>query len=325
MSRSNLHDRSIVIDGLIVSRWSRELFEAMRTGGLTAANCTCSVWEGFEESMRAVGQWKLWLRENDDLICQIYTVEDIAQAKAQGRVGVILGWQNSDGFGEDVRTVALYAELGLRVVQLTYHNANAVCAGCLETIDRGLTDFGHELVEALNEIGILMDLSHVGPQTSIDAIRASKKPLAYTHCAPKALKDHPRNKTDEELRMVAEVGGMVGVTMFPPFMPRGSLSTLDDYLDVIEYVINLCGEEQVGIGTDFTQDVTPERMAYFLRYKGHGRQLLQPKGAVFPEAFCRIEQYPNLTNAMLGRGWNEGRIARVLGENWLRLFGEVWS
>ncbi|WP_346891193.1 dipeptidase [uncultured Roseibium sp.] len=324
MPQPNLHSRSTVIDGLIVSKWSRKLFEAMQAGGLTAANCTCSVWEGFEDSMRAVGQWKQWLRENDDLIRQVYTADDIEQAKAEGRVGIILGWQNSDGFGEDIRTVALYAELGLRVVQLTYHNANSVGAGCLETIDRGLTDFGHELVAALNDAGILMDLSHVGSQTSADAVRVSKKPLAYTHCAPKALKDHPRNKSDEDLRMVADSGGMVGVTMFPPFMPRGSESTLEDYLEVIEYVINLCGEEQVGIGTDFTQDVPPEAMAYFLHYKGYGRSLLQPKGVVFPEEFKRIEQYPNLTNAMERRGWSEDRISRILGANWTRLFREVW-
>lgn len=324
MAQQDLHGQSVVIDGLIVSKWSRSLFEAMQAGGLTAANCTCSVWEGFEDTMRAMGQWKLWLREHDDLIRQVYRVEDIAKAKAEGRVGIILGWQNSDGFGEDIRTVALYAELGLRVVQLTYHNANAVGAGCLETRDRGLTDFGHELVAELNRTGILMDLSHVGPQTSADAVKASKKPLAYTHCAPKALKDHARNKSDEELRMVAESGGMVGVTMFPPFMPKGSQSTLDDYIGVIDYVINLCGEEQVGIGTDFTQGKTAEDMAYFLHYKGTGRSLLTPKGAVFPEDFGRIEQYPNLTRAMQRHGWSEARIERILGGNWMRLFGEVW-
>ncbi|MGN5666443.1 membrane dipeptidase, partial [Xanthomonas citri pv. mangiferaeindicae] len=81
----------------------------------------------------------------------------------------------------------------------------------------------------------------------------------------------------------------------------------------------------VGIGTDFTQDMSSADMAYFLHYKGYGRSLLTPKGAVFPEQFSRIEQYPNLTTAMLRRGWSEGRIARILGENWTRLFGEVWN
>lgn len=325
MTEASLHERLTAIDGLIISHWGRPLFEAMRAGGLAAANCTCSIWEGFEPSMKAIGQWKLWLRENADLIRQVYRVDDIAAAKAEGRVGIILGWQNSDGFGEDLRTVPLFAELGLRVVQLTYHNANAVGAGCLETVDRGLTDFGHELVAALNDEGILIDLSHVGRETSLGAIRASRKPLAYTHCAPMALKDHPRNKTDAELRLVAERGGMVGVTMFPPFMPKGNASTLDDYLDVIDYVVNLCGEEQVGIGTDFTQDVPPEGMRYFLHYKGTGRRLLEPKGAVFPAEFARIEQYPNLTRGMQRRGWPESRIVRLMGENWLRLFREVWG
>jgi len=325
MTATALHDRLTVIDGLIVSNWSRALFEAMREGGLSAANCTCSVWEGFEPSMRAIGQWKQWFREHDDIITQIYTVDDIARAKADGKVGVILGWQNSDGFGEDIRMVSVFRELGLRVVQLTYHTANAVGAGCLERIDRGLTDFGHELVDALNTEGILIDLSHVGTQTTLDAVQASKRPITFSHCAPKTLKDHLRNKTDEELLLVARKGGVIGVTMFPPFMSKGNESTLDDYLDVIDYVTNLCGEEHVAIGTDFTQDIPPERMRYFISYEGHGRRLLEPKGAIFPKDFSRIEQYPNLTARMENRGWPERRIVRLLGENWVRLFRDVWQ
>jgi len=148
--------------------------------------------------------------------------------------------------------------------------------------------------------------------------------VAYTHCASMALKEHPRNKTDAEMRLVAEHGGLVGVTMFPPFMRRGSESTLDDYLDAIEHIIGVCGEEQAAIGTDFTQGLTAADFAYLLRDKGYGRQLIQPKGAVFPPDFGRIEQYPNLTAAMERRGWPAARIGRLLGGNWLRLFQEVW-
>lgn len=321
----SLHRRSVVIDGLIVSNWGRALFEAMHSGGLTAANCTCGLWEGFEASMRAIALWKQWFREHGDLITQVYTVDDIHRAKREGRVGIILGWQNSTGFGEDLRFVPLFRELGLRVVQFTYSTANMAGSGCMESVDRGMTDFGRDLVETLNAEGILIDLSHVGTATSLDVIAASRKPVAYTHCAPRALKEHSRNKSDEELRLLAERGGMVGVTMFPPFMRRGSDSTLEDYLDAIEYCIDLCGEENVAIGTDFTQDVSPEGMRYFLHDKGYGRRLLQPKGVVFPKDFARIEHYPNLTAFMERRGWSAARIERVLGGNWLRIFAETWQ
>ena len=321
-----LHSKSIVIDGLIISRWSRSVFEAMHAGGLTAANCTCSIWESFEASMHAIAEWKQWIRENSDLITQVYGVDDISRAKRENRVGIILGWQNSTGFGEDLLYVPVYRELGLRVVQLTYSTANMAGSGCHESIDRGLTDFGRDLVDSLNRERILIDLSHVGGQTSMDAVRASRKPVCYTHCAPYALKNHPRNKKDEELLAVAEGGGLIGVTMFPPFMRRGNESTLDDYLDAIDYVTNLCGEDAVAIGTDFTQDVTAEGMSYFLRDKGRGRPIGQPKKSVtFPPDFSRIENYPNLTSAMLKRSWAENRIDKVLGKNWLRMFGDIWS
>jgi len=324
VSSDKLHRDAIVVDGLIVSKWGRPVFEAMRDGGLTAANCTCGIWEGFEASVGAIADWKQWFREHADILLQVYKVEDILRAKAEGRVGVILGWQNSVGFGEDLRRVPIFAELGLRVVQMTYHTANMAGSGCLESHDRGLTDWGRDLVAALNAEGILIDLSHVGDETARDIILASAQPVAYTHCAPLALKDHPRNKSDAAMRLVAEHGGLVGVTMFPPFMRRGSESTLADYLDAIEYIVDLCGEEQVAIGTDFTQGMQPQDFAYMLRDKGYGRQLLQPKGAVFPADFARIEHYPNLTEAMAARGWSHTRITRLLGANWLRIFREVW-
>jgi len=322
---SALHRQSIVIDGLIVSNWSRKLFGEMRDGGLTAANCTCGIWEGFVPSMQAIAEWKQLLADNADLITQVYSAADILRAKQEGRVGIILGWQNSTGFGEDLRMVPLFRELGLRVVQMTYHTANFAGSGCLEGVDRGLTDFGRDLVATLNREGILIDLSHVGSQTSRDVIAASTKPVSYTHCAPRALKDHARNKTDAELRELADRGGMIGVTMFPPFTAKGNESTLEDYIDAIAHVVDVCGEEQVGIGTDFMLDMPSERMGYFLRDKGYGRRLLTPTGPKFPAEIGRIRQFPNLTAAMERRGWSDQRIARLMGGNWLRILGEVWA
>lgn len=322
---NELHRDCYVIDGLIVSNWGRPVFEAMHRGGITAANCTCSIWEGFDSSMRAIAQWKMWFAEHADLIMQAYTARDIETAKTNGKVAIVLGWQNSSGFDEYLPFVQVFRELGLRVVQLTYHSANMAGSGCLESSDGGLTDFGRDLIEELNRNRILIDLSHVGSITAEATIRASRQPVAYTHCAPKALKDHPRNKSDEDLRLIAEHGGFVGVTMFPPFMPLGNESTIDDYLTAIEHTISICGEAQVGIGTDFTQDVSPEGMQYFVHDKGYGRRLM-PLGEVKnPSGFGRIEEYPNLTRAMVARGWKEARIRSVLGENWLRMLSETWG
>jgi membrane dipeptidase len=322
---STLHRNLIVVDGLVISRWSHEVFRAMHRGGLTAANCTCCVWEGFAETMTAVARWKRWFRERPDILTQVYSTEDIHRAKRDDKVGVILGWQNTSGFGDYLPFVQVFKELGLGIAQLTYNTANSVGSGCYESNDGGLTDFGRELVSELNRVGILIDLSHVGPKTSEDAIRVSEKPVAYSHCCPTTFKVHPRNKTDAQLKLIAEHGGFVGVTLFPPLLPRGPESTIDDYLDVLEYVINLVGEDHVGIGTDFSQGRGEKDRYYTSHDKGYSRKLVDYGPIVLPEGIRRIEDFPNLTMAMERRAWPEMRIRKVMGENWLRLLKEVWG
>ena len=184
------------------------------------------------------------------------------------------------------------AELGLRVVQLTYNTANAVGCGCYEERDGGLTGFGRELVHELNRHRILIDLSHVGRQTAMDALQISAQPVAYTHCLPAALKDHPRNKTDDELRAVAGRGGFIGVTFFPSFMQRGEASTIADYLDALEYVIDLVGEQNVGIGTDFTEGHGPSFVDYITRDKGIGRRLTEFAPTMLPTDLTGCEGPP---------------------------------
>jgi membrane dipeptidase len=322
---TDLHADMIVIDGLVISKWSRSVFEEMRSGGLTAANCTCSVWEGFEATMRNIADWKRWLRENHDLIMPVYSAGDIRRAKEEGRTGIILGFQNVTAFEDQVGYVQLFKELGVGVVQMAYNTQNLVGTGCYESRDGGLSDFGREIVAEMNRVGILCDLSHVGPKTSEDVILASRKPVAYTHILPAALKAHPRNKSDEQLRFIAERGGFVGVTMFPPFLAKGNEATIDDYIAAIEHVIGVAGEDHVGIGTDFTQDQDAAFFDWLTHDKGYARRLTTFPEVVNPEGIRRIGDFPNLTRAMEKAGWPERRIRKVMGENWLRLLAEVWG
>jgi membrane dipeptidase len=255
---TTLHDHLIVIDGLNISKFDRSVFEDMRRGGVTAANCTCSIWENFRDSMDQIARWQEHFANHADLILQVRTTADIRRAKAEGRTGVFLGWQNLAGIEDRLDYLGLFKTLGVGVMQIAYNTQNLVGTGCYERHDGGLSEFGREVVVEMNRLGILCDLSHVGPNTSNDVILLSTKPVAYTHCLPSGLKAHPRNKSDEQLRYIADRGGFVGVTMFPPFLSRGPQATVDDYVDAIDYIINLIGEEQVGIGTDFTQGWGPE-------------------------------------------------------------------
>ena len=326
MPPRRLHDDAIIIDGLMISRWSRSVFEHMHCGGLTAINCTCSVWEGFHDTMRNIAQWKAWLADNSDILLQVHSTADILRAKREHKVGIILGWQNTTGIGDRLEFLPVFRDLGVRVMQLTYNTQNWVGTGCWESRDGGLSDFGREVVHRMNDLGILVDLSHVGAKTSEDAIRHSKRPVAITHGCPAALKPHPRNKTDAQLKLLAGHGGFVGFATYTPFLPNGDASTVDDCLDGIAHFIGIMGEDNVGIGTDFTQDQDAAFFAWLGADKGTGRRVTTGAPGVPPQpkGLEKIEDFPNLTAAMLARGWSEARVRKIMGENWLRFLEQVW-
>ncbi|MCC7425337.1 MAG: dipeptidase [Alphaproteobacteria bacterium] len=328
MSGSDLHKSAIVIDALVISKWSRAVFEEMRAGGITAASCTTSVWEGFQTTMTAIAQWKRWFREHADIILPVRKAADIRRAKAEGKVGIILSWQNTAAIDNDIRNLELFHDVGVRIVQITYNTQNLVGCGCLERFDPGLSDFGREVVAELNRLGILIDLSHVGPKTAEDTILLSKQPVCYTHCAPRALYEHARNKTDAELRFMVDHGGFVGFSTYPVFLPKGYDTTVDDCVAAMEHVVDVVGEDNVGIGTDFLQDQDKPFYDWVAHDKGTARRILVRRDdgpPRMPKGFERLSQFGNLTAAMERRGWTEGRIRKVMGENWLRVFGATWG
>ena len=319
-----LHQDALVIDGLIIAKWSREVFDDMRRGGLSAANCTVSVWEGFQDTVGNIAEMKKQIRDYSDILTLVRSTEDVRRAKAEGKTGIIMGFQNAHAFEDNLGYIEAFADMGVRVVQLCYNTQNLVGTGCYER-DGGLSGFGREVINEMNRVGIMVDLSHVGGNTSREAILESKKPVCYSHCLPSGLKEHPRNKSDEELRFIADHGGFIGVTMFPPFLKRGIEATVDDYVEAMDYIINLVGEDCVGYGTDFTQGYDKGFFDWITHDKGRHRRLTNFGTILNPEGIRTIGETPNLTAAMEKAGWSEGKIRKVLGENWLRVFAEVWG
>lgn len=275
--------------------------------------------------MRDIGEWLRWFREYADLIMPVRSAGDIERAGHAGKTGIILGFQNVSAFEDQLAYVQLFKELGVGVAQIAYNTQNLVGTGCYESRDAGLSDFGREVIAEMNRVGMLCDLSHVGPVTSRDVILASTKPVAYTHVLPAALKPHPRNKSDEEMRFIAAHGGFVGVTMFPPFLARGNDATVEDYVAAIDYVAGIAGEDNVGIGTDFTQDQDQAFFEWICHDKGYARRLVDFAEIVNPAGMRRIGDFPNLTAAMQRAGWPEAKIRKIMGENWFRLLREVWG
>ena len=317
-----------IFDGLLISNWGRPVFEEMAAGGLAGANCTCAVWEGFEATMGNIARWKRHFIENSDLIVQARSAADIRGAKASGQTGIALGFQNSWPIEDDLDRVWVFQDLGIRTIQVTYNTQNLVGAGCWETTDPGLSDYGKRLVAEMNQAGILVDLSHVGEQTSKDAVETSKRPVAYTHVAPAGMKNHPRNKSDDMLKRINGAGGFVGVALYAPFLPKGDDSDLDDCVDVLNYMVELLGEDRIGLGTDFTQGYGAEFFEWLRRDKGTGAGVAGPiKNArpANPKGLDGMSEYPNLAAALAKRGWDDALIAKVMGENWLTFLDDAWK
>ncbi len=324
MSPAELHADSIVIDGLIIAKWNRELFEDMRKGGLTAANCTVSVWEGFQATINSIVASQKLIRENSDLVLPVRTTADIRKAKEQGKTGILFGFQNAHAFEDQLGYVEIFKQLGVGIVQMCYNTQNLVGTGCYER-DGGLSGFGREIVAEMNRVGVMCDLSHVGSRTSEEVILESKKPVCYSHCLPSGLKEHPRNKSDAELKFIADHGGFVGVTMFAPFLAKGIDATIDDYAEAIEYTMNLVGEDAIGIGTDFTQGHGQDFFEYLTHDKGYARRLTSFGKIINPLGIRTVGEFPNLTETLLKRGHPERVVRKIMGENWVNVLKDVWG
>ena len=326
-----LYDGAIVIDGLNVSNWdSPAVYASLQEGRLTAISATLATWEGFQETMDYVAGWLRRFRERDDIV-QVKSTEDIRQAKRSGRTGVILSFQNASPIENDLDRLALFHALGVKVIQLTYHERNLLGNGCFERRDDGLSNFGVGAVREMNRLGILIDLSHVGDRTTLEAIEVSEKPVTVTHANARDFYDHPRNKQDEALKRLAAKGGVVGTTPFCNFLPKRFESTLEDYIDAVDDMVQRVGIDHVAVGTDNTQDQPLSFWRYITSQQGTGypstfsdtsmdyvNLSFQPKGLEGPHEF------PNLAEALLNRGYSDEDTLKILGGNWMRIFEEVW-
>jgi membrane dipeptidase len=324
-----LFESAIVIDGLNTSRWGWEdTYVQLQDGGITAINATIAIWDDFLSTMESIQRWLAWFKRFRQLIRPVRTVAEIHAAKAERRTGIILGWQNATPLEDDLGRVALFHELGVRIVQLTYNERNLLGGGCYEPNDGGLSLFGRDAVRELNEAGILIDLSHCGDRTTVEAIEASQKPVAITHANARSQIRHPRNKTDEAIRLLAERGGVIGANAFPLFFRRGYDATLADYLDAIERLVELAGINHVGVGSDFCHGQPLDWFTWIFS-TSHGRRATDSLPHIpIPHRqlidFENTGHFIHLAAGLLSRGFDETDVRKILGENWLRIFAQVW-
>ena len=231
----------MIIDGLQINDWSREVIAEVRSGGVDVVHATVGVWEDLAGTMARIGAFRHLCRHNADVIRIVRSVDEIHAAVADDVLAVVLGFQNSSMLGDDPEMAGIFADVGVRVIQLTYNIANHLGSSCWEPHDGGLTRAGHRMVTALNDTGVLVDISHVGNVTGRDAVDASAQPIAITHGNPTSFCDSPRNKPDELVAAVAERGGVIGCTLYPLFM-GGADVTRVEYCSMVAQLADQVGD-----------------------------------------------------------------------------------
>jgi membrane dipeptidase len=331
-----LHDRATIVDGLVFR--SDGDAGLLRRAGIAAANVTVSHFEAdYERAIDEIAAWLDRVRRPGSGWRLVETVADIAAARAAGEVGLIMGWQNMRPIGDRLDRLPLLHRLGMRVMQLTYNRRNFIGDGCLEPEDGGLSAFGAQAVALMNELGIAIDLSHVGERTSLMAAERSTRPVLVTHANAKAVSEAARNKSDAVIRTVAASGGVIGVSIYGPMCWDGDASrhpTLDDFFRQFDHIASLVGPDRVALGTDLpavadlgtVADVTSMTLQRFpgaiARYAAaFGNDI---KARYLADCSHHAD-LARITDRLLARGWSEAHVLGVLGGNWMRVLDAIWT
>lgn len=332
-----LVESSLVVDMLAVARLdftpsayaaplSAAEREDFRRSGITAMHNAIGVGgpDAREHALTFLAAWQGFAGRHSDLFSLIGTVENLDAAKAARKVGMIMGLQNAEQF-ETADDVGFFHQLGLRCAQLTYNSQNGIGSGSTDRVDGGLSDFGAQIIEAMNKTGMLVDVSHCGPRTTLDAIDVSATPIAITHSNCRALCEHPRNKSDEAIVSLARKGGVMGITGVRMFVRQSDPTTVADMVDHIEHVAKLVGAEHVGIGSDADlngyDDMPPDQ---YEQLKASYRDSYAFRDKIDIDGFDHPQKIYDLTEELVRRRWSDDDIRLVLGGNFRRLLGETW-
>ena len=313
-----------VVDAVCPLMTDPEAWDLYIDGGVDIGAPTVANWETPSETQQLLEQWARWI-DRDDRLVAVTAASDFDRFPSPGKLGVIIHFQNGSPLGEDLSTYETFHRLGLRMVQLCYNFANPLGDGCLSSEDGPLNAFGRWAIREMNRLGIVVDLSHTGRRTTMDAMRVTSAPPVFSHSNPAALTPHRRNIDDEQIRAVADLGGLVGVVTFPAFVkPGGKGATVSDLVDHIDYLVDMIGPDQVGLGLDFCESGMEmvERMIESGAWTVEDYPMdADPRlvDLTSPTQIQRIRQ------EMVRRGYPSGAIAGIMGHNWIDLFKRVWS
>jgi len=334
--------KSIVVDGLFnallydppPTEGKKDVIDLFLDGGVTVLNVPLTIdyyKNDFVTYIRQIYQAYLFEEAFRGKVLIIERYVDILKAKKENKLGIILSMQGADPIEHDLRYLSILHKLGLRIIQLTYNQQNNVGCGAYDPHDTGLTRFGQQAIFEMNRLGIIVDVAHVGYRTSLDAIEISKDPVIISHGSAREVSDSPRNFTDEQIRAVAAKGGVMGVCPLSVFCrKKGKTSrpTVNDFIDHVEHIMNLVGEDHVGIGVDRWRRI-PTQTDLMLRVE-YDRTLpgffaSYPVDQYNVEGFGYYDEWENLVDRLIKRGFSSAQIQKILGGNFCRVFEKVWG
>lgn len=328
-----IHNEAIVIDNTSPLGAVDDYYEMYIEGGVTILSPTITSDDHCRETISLLANWLRKIEEHSDQLMLIRTVEDIYEAKSKNKLGIIFHFQNTSPLETELELLTIYEKLGVKVIQLCYNTKNFVGDGCDERTDCGLSSFGVKVIKEMNRLGIVVDVTHTGFKSSLEAISVSEKPVIFSHSNVYNICPSPRNIKDEQIIAVAEKDGVIGIVGYPAFVSSEPNPTVYDLVDHIDYIKNLVGIRHIGVGIDYWEGMDgiaslEEAQKFYDQLTSSGRWDTHTYPSPpwrFPKGIENPRLLPNLTKALLERGYTEDEIYQILGGNLIRVYKEVWK
>jgi len=319
------------IDGLQYANWSEEIFRQMREGGVDAVHVTIAYHENFRETVANIEQWNGFFELFPELIFHGKTGADVRLARETNRTAIFYGFQNSSPMEDDIRLVEILHTLGARFMQLTYNNQSLLATGCYEANDTGVTRMGKQVIEEMNRVGLVVDMSHSGERSTLEAIEISSRPIVVTHANPNFWAPALRNKSDAILKGLGDTGGMLGFSMYPHHLKGKGDCSLQSFCQMVADCADKMGVDNIGIGSDLCQN-HPDSVVEWMRVGRWTKKIDYGEGSAanagFPDMppwFNDNRDFSNIEQGLLEVGFNEEDTAKIMGNNWLRFFDENFA
>ena len=332
-----MKNNKIYIDGLQCSPMKRDYFEEAQNAGLDLIHLTVVFWENISDSMRLLGDWFRFLDRNSDLLqpatnltglkANIGTGAIEKEAMGKNKLSIMFGFQNCSSIENNIDMVEIYRRLNVGVMQFSYNNQSALCGGCYEKEDSGLSRFGKAVIKEMNRVGMIIDMSHSGDKSTLEAIEYSQRAIAITHAESLHFQKAIRNKEDATIKALAESGGILGLSFYPFHLKNKSECQITEMVDEIKRLIDLIGIDAIAIGSDIFQDRSNTELEY-LRNGSWTKELDYGEGSAAQSGWPkpvkwlqRISDFANLESLFIENGLSETEAEKILGKysvkNWL--------